>query len=65
MADIASRIEQFRKMAGDDPNNELGHFSLGREYLNAGQPADAVESLERAVAINPNLTKAYQLIGSV
>ena len=64
MADTASRIEQFRKMAGDDPNNELGHFSLGREYLNAGQPAEAVESLERAVAINPNLTKAYQLIGS-
>src|SRR6476659_4825470 len=50
-------------MASDDPNNELGHFSLGREYLSAGQHAAAVESLERAVGINPNLSKAYQFIG--
>jgi len=50
-------------MASDDPNNELGHFSLGREYLTTGQHAPAVESLERAVAINPNLSKAYQFIG--
>ena len=64
MADTASRIEQFRKMAGDDPGNELGHFSLGREYLNAGMLAEAVQSLERALSINPNLSKAYQLIGT-
>lgn len=64
MADTNSRIEQFQKMANDDPDNELGHFSLGREYLNAGRHAEAVESLERAVGINPNLTKAYQLIGT-
>ena len=64
MADVNTRIEQFRKMAGDDPNNELGHFSLGREYLATGEYAAAVESLERALAINPNLTKAYQLVGT-
>jgi Fe-S cluster biosynthesis and repair protein YggX len=63
VSDANSRIEQFRKMASDDPGNELGHFSLGREYLTAGQHAPAVESLERAVAINPNLSKAYQFIG--
>jgi Fe-S cluster biosynthesis and repair protein YggX len=60
-ANLESRIEQFRKMAGDDPNNELGHFSLGRAYLDAGRDAEAVESLERALSINPNLSKAYQL----
>jgi Fe-S cluster biosynthesis and repair protein YggX len=63
VADANSRIEQFQKMASDDPGNELGHFSLGREYLNDGQFAPAVESLERAVGINPNLSKAYQFIG--
>jgi Fe-S cluster biosynthesis and repair protein YggX len=63
VSDANSRIEQFRKMASDDPGNELGHFSLGREYLTAGQHAPAVESIERAVAINPNLSKAYQFIG--
>ena len=61
MSDTASRIEQFRKMANDDPNNELGHFSLGRALLDGGQFAEAVHSFDRALAINPNLSKAYQL----
>ena len=59
----ASRIEQFKKMAEADPRNEIGHFSLGREYLNAGQYELSVQSLRRSVEINPNISKAYQLIG--
>ena len=61
-ADSASRIEQFKKMAEADPGNELGHFSLGRAYLDAGQYENAVESLRRVVEINPNISKAYQLL---
>ena len=61
MADANARIEQFRKMASDDPNNELGHFSLGRALLDAGEFAEATYSFDRAIAINPNLSKAYQL----
>jgi Fe-S cluster biosynthesis and repair protein YggX len=64
MTDIDTRIEQFRKMANDDPANELGHFSLGRAYLEAGRAAEAAESLGKALAINPTLSKAYQLVGS-
>ena len=30
-----ARIEQFKKMAQEDPNNELGHFSLGKAYLSS------------------------------
>ena len=60
MADAGSRIEQFRKMATDDPDNALGHFSLGRELLNAGMYDDAVRSLERVVEIDPNISRAYQ-----
>src|SRR5271170_5991663 len=58
------RIEQFRKMTEADPNNEIGHFSLGREYLEAGDYDAAVRSLRRTVELNPNIAKAYQLIGS-
>lgn len=58
------RIEQFRKMAEADPENELGHFSLGRAYLDAGQYSEATQSLERAISLNPNLSKAYQLLAS-
>ena len=64
MADLNTRIEQFRKMASDDPDNELGHFSLGRALLDAGQFADAASSFERAIQINPNLSKAYQLLAT-
>jgi Fe-S cluster biosynthesis and repair protein YggX len=62
MADINARIEQFRKMAEADPDNELGHFSLGRAYLDAGRDADAVASFTRALDINKNLSKVYQLL---
>ena len=62
MAADAARIEQFRKMANDDPSNELGHFSLGRALLDANQPAEAAKSFQRVIALNPNLSKAYQLL---
>jgi Fe-S cluster biosynthesis and repair protein YggX len=63
MSDTESRIEQFRQMTVADPNNELGHFSLGRAYLDAGRPADAIVSLEHALKLNPNLGRAYHLLG--
>jgi Fe-S cluster biosynthesis and repair protein YggX len=64
MAESASRIEQFKKMASDDPNNELGHFSLGRAYLDSGATSEAAESFQRCLAINPNLSKAYHLLAT-
>lgn len=61
MAETNSRIEQFRKMASDDPKNEVAHFSLGREYLAAGDHEASLASLDRCLALNPNISKAYQL----
>ena len=63
MADNGERIEQFRKMAEADPTNEVGHFSLGRELLAAGDPAGAAASLRRVVELNPAISKAYSLLG--
>jgi Fe-S cluster biosynthesis and repair protein YggX len=57
------RIEQFRKMAKEDPDNELGHFSLGKACLDAGMPQDAIAPLARAIELKPTLSKAYQLLG--
>jgi Fe-S cluster biosynthesis and repair protein YggX len=56
------RIEQFRKMAEADPNNELGHFSLGKAYLDAGQSSDAIRSFQRSLELNPNTAKVYELL---
>lgn len=61
MADVSAQIEQFRKMAEADPDNELGHFSYGRALLDGGRAADAIVSLDKALAINPKLSKVYQL----
>jgi tetratricopeptide (TPR) repeat protein len=60
MAEMSARIEQFRKMAEADPDNELGHLSLGRAYLEAGMNAEAIGALGRALALNPKLSRAYQ-----
>lgn len=60
--DSSQRIDQFRKMANDDPNNELAHFSLGKALFEAGEHASAVESLRRAIALNPNISKVYQVL---
>lgn len=50
-------------MAEADPDNELGHFSLGKAYLEAGRYAEAATSLSRTLEINPQMSKAFQLLG--
>lgn len=63
MADT-DRIAQFRKMANDDPNNELAHFSLGRALADANQHDEAVESFKKAIDLNPNISKVYHLLAA-
>ena len=58
-----SRIKQFEQMASADPDNELGHFSLGRAYMGADRFDDAAGSFARVVELNPKMSKAYQLLG--
>ena len=59
----ANRIEQFKKMANDDPTNPVGHLSLGREYLTAGMHAEAEGSLAKTIELDPKISKAYELLG--
>jgi Fe-S cluster biosynthesis and repair protein YggX len=60
----SDRIDQFRKMAEADPDNELGHFSLGKAYLDAGLTKPAIESFERVIQLNSNIAKVYQLLAT-
>jgi len=64
MAEVASRIEQFRKMAEADPSNELGHFSLGKAYMDSALFPEASASFEKALSINPNNSKTYELLSA-
>jgi len=64
MDQLQERIAQFRKMAQDDPDNELGHFRLGQLYLEAGQLEDAAASFRRTLELSPQFSKVFQLLGS-
>ena len=57
-----NRIEQFRQMVNADPQNELGHFSLGRACLEGGLNQEAIASLQKAIELNPKLGRAYELL---
>ena len=62
MADMNARVEQFRQMAEADPQSALAHFSFGKALLDAGQHAEAAKALQRAIALDPNIGKLYQLL---
>lgn len=63
MSTLHDRIAQFRKMATEDPDNELGHYRLGQLLAEDGQFDDAVKSFERTLEITPTFSKVYQLLG--
>ena len=64
MSQLEERIAQFRKMAHDDPDNELGHFRLGQLLMEAEQYADAAASFRRTLELSPQFSKVFQLLGS-
>ena len=61
---LEERIAQFRKMAADDPDNELGHFRLGQLLMEGGQFDEAIKSFQRTLELSPHFSKVYQLLGS-
>jgi Fe-S cluster biosynthesis and repair protein YggX/uncharacterized protein HemY len=63
MSQLQDRIAQFRKMANDDPDNELGHYRLGQLLMEAQQHADAIQSFRRTLELSPRFSKVYHLLG--
>ena len=62
MSQLQDRIAQFRKMANDDPENELGHYRLGQLLAEAGQHEEAGQSFRRTLELSPQFSKVYQLL---
>ena len=58
-----TKIQQFKQMSEADPDNELGHFSLGKAYFDSEKFAEAIPSLHRVLELRPSTSKAYQLLG--
>lgn len=61
--DIEQRISQFKNMTEADPENELGHFSLGKAYMEAERFAEAEASLRRTLTLNAQQSKAMAMLG--
>ncbi len=60
---IEERIASFKNMTDADPENELGHFSLGRAYVDAQQYEEACASFRRVIELQSGFSKAYQHLG--
>ena len=62
MSQLQDRIAQFRKMANDDPDNELGHYRLGQLLMEDKQYAEAINSFRRTLELSPQFSKVYHLL---
>jgi tetratricopeptide (TPR) repeat protein len=62
MSQLEERIAQFRKMASDDPDNELGHYRLGQLLLEDGQHEEAIAAFRRTLELSPHFSKVYHLL---
>src|SRR5512141_2553319 len=56
-------LASFEKMLAAGKDGALLRFSLGNEYLKAGDAGQAATHLARAVALDPRYTAAWKLYG--
>ena len=56
-------LANFERMLAAGKDGALLRYSLGNEYLKAGDSTRAVEHLARAVALDPKYTAAWKLYG--
>lgn len=63
--DPNARIAQWENMTQADPENDMGWFSLGTAYRDAGRGEDAEKALGKAIDLNARSSRAYQLRGQV
>ncbi|HET6163674.1 MAG TPA: tetratricopeptide repeat protein [Planctomycetota bacterium] len=62
-AALQKKIEQFEKLVAHNAADTLSRFTLGRAYLEAGRADDAARVLEETLALKPDFTAAYVLLG--
>ncbi len=55
-----SKIDTFEKMLASGNDNALLRYSLGNEYLQAGELETAVTHLRKAVELDPNYSAAWK-----
>ncbi|RKG93115.1 tetratricopeptide repeat protein [Corallococcus sp. CA053C] len=58
-----ARLEQFKKMVAQFPDAPMAWFSLGKLHLERKEYADAIQSLESAVRLDPQYAAALVSLG--
>ncbi len=58
-----NRIESLERLLAQGQDNALLRYGLGSAYLQAGQAAEAVPHLRRAVEQDPQYSAAWKLLG--
>jgi predicted Zn-dependent protease len=61
MAD--TREQTFQKLVNDFPDSPMGHFSLGKLYLEERRYAEAVACLQTATKLEPEYAAALVSLG--
>ena len=56
-------MQNIEKMLADGKDDTLLRFSLGGEYLKAGDPVSAANHLKQAVVLDPKYSAAWKLLG--
>ena len=64
MSNIEQRIEQWEKMAAEAPD-DMAYFSLGNAYKDAERFEDAEQAFAKAIEMNEQMSRAYQLRGQM
>jgi len=63
--DVQQGIEDYKKIRSLYARVPQVHFQLARAYLATNDIANALSSLDQAVALNPNFTDALFLLGQI
>jgi tetratricopeptide (TPR) repeat protein len=68
-AQIATKREEairlYRQGLAICPDDDVAHYELGRTLADAGRPAEAAESFEAALKINPDFADARRRLESL
>jgi len=59
----SEREAQFKKLVADFPDSPMGHFSLGRLYLDEQRYAEAVTAFTEAARLDPEYAAALVALG--
>ena len=59
-----SRIDVFKAILKDQPENEMIWYGLANEYTKLENWPAAIEALRNVIRIKPDYTSAYQMLGA-